>query len=323
LAELRTAISDDADPEHVVEHAATLAVLDRHDRMGTGDHAEGWDRFAVAAIALIGKDGWGLKVAVMANMVALVELADAADYVTSSDLVERYGHRLIAAIQTTIDGMLDTGPTMPMATQTAIILGLTATIATMLENTGTGRIAANEIAERCHRTGFRLVMSDIDPGAPGPSLTTSQEVAQLWDHGGIRAWRGQLAIISANPWSPGHVEVNKLAMAADRPAAVAMLTEATTAYRDRAERSEREEVAQEIRVLVAVSGLSQRGFAPLIGTSPSRLSTYVNGLVTPAASMMIRMRRVSEIEEQRARDRGAARRVPIVGARSSPKKRGE
>ena len=39
-----------------------------------------------------------------------------------------------------------------------------------------------------------------------------------------------------------------------------------------------------------MSGLTQRDFARRMGTSASRVSTYVNGLVTPSASMMIRIR---------------------------------
>ena len=44
---------------------------------------------------------------------------------------------------------------------------------------------------------------------------------------------------------------------------------------------------------------TQREFAAMAGTSASRLSTYVNGLVTPSATMMVRIRRVSELVQTR------------------------
>src|ERR1019366_1744013 len=57
--------------------------------------------------------------------------------------------------------------------------------------------------------------------------------------------------------------------------------------------SERTQVASEVRRLVECSGLSQRDFAERIGTSGSRLSTYISGKVVPSAALMVRMRRVA------------------------------
>jgi transcriptional regulator with XRE-family HTH domain len=48
-----------------------------------------------------------------------------------------------------------------------------------------------------------------------------------------------------------------------------------------------------VRTLVAGSGLSKRDFAERIGTSRSRLSTYLSGKVVPSATLMVRMRRVA------------------------------
>lgn len=52
-------------------------------------------------------------------------------------------------------------------------------------------------------------------------------------------------------------------------------------------------MAEEVRRLVDVSGLSLTEFASRMGTSVSRLSTYRSGRVTPSAALMTRMRRVS------------------------------
>lgn len=236
----------------------------------------------------------------MANMVGLVHFAEPADFVMSSRLSKRYGHRKIAAVQTTVDEILGTGPAMPVATRSVMTLALTDWITELLEESGVEKDSATEIAERCYQTGFWLVMTDVDPSRPGPLLATPEEVARTWDLGGLPAWRGQVAIIASNPWAPYANELKELALAADRPAPVHALDEAVKVYRTRFERRERELVAREIRALVAVSGLSQREFAALAGTSASRLSTYVNGLVTPSATMMVRIRRVSEFVQKRS-----------------------
>ena len=57
--------------------------------------------------------------------------------------------------------------------------------------------------------------------------------------------------------------------------------------------SERHNVAAEVRDLVGRSGLSRQDFADRIGTSRSRLSTYMSGKVVPSATLMVRMRRVA------------------------------
>jgi len=52
-------------------------------------------------------------------------------------------------------------------------------------------------------------------------------------------------------------------------------------------------VAAEVRRLVSDSALSRQDFADRIGTSRSRLSTYMSGKVVPSAALMVRMRRVA------------------------------
>jgi transcriptional regulator with XRE-family HTH domain len=68
---------------------------------------------------------------------------------------------------------------------------------------------------------------------------------------------------------------------------------AISAARSSAEAKEREEVAAEVGRLIKMSGLSRAEFASRIGTSPSRLSTYATGKVTPSAALMLRMARAA------------------------------
>ena len=73
-----------------------------------------------------------------------------------------------------------------------------------------------------------------------------------------------------------------------------LLEGVVTRARELAIDSEREEVASEVRHLVARSGLSTQDFAERIGTSRSRLSTYMSGKVVPSAALIIRMRRAAD-----------------------------
>ena len=79
-----------------------------------------------------------------------------------------------------------------------------------------------------------------------------------------------------------------------------LLTTVIERARQDAANAEREQVADEIRDLVARSGLSRQDFALRLGTSRPRLSTYLSGRVTPSAALMLRMRRVAA--QAQARD---------------------
>jgi hypothetical protein len=62
--------------------------------------------------------------------------------------------------------------------------------------------------------------------------------------------------------------------------------------RRRWEQEARVEVAKRLRNLLVRSGLNQREFAAQLGTSASRLSTYLSGKVTPGADLLVRAERV-------------------------------
>jgi len=113
------------------------------------------------------------------------------------------------------------------------------------------------------------------------------------ERGSLPDWRRLAGAIRADPWGPVAQQVLE-AIRLSRPYGTAQLLEGVV---ERARRlaadSEREDVAAEIRNLVGRSGLSQQDFAERVGTSRSRLSTYMSGKVVPSAALMVRMRRVA------------------------------
>lgn len=113
------------------------------------------------------------------------------------------------------------------------------------------------------------------------------------ERGTLPDWRRLAAAIRADPWGPVARQVLE-AIALSRPYGTSeLLTTVIHQARQECAGSEREQVAGEIRDLVACSGLSRQDFAARIGTSRPRLSTYMAGRVSPSASLMIRMRRVA------------------------------
>ena len=113
------------------------------------------------------------------------------------------------------------------------------------------------------------------------------------ERGTLPDWRRLAAAIRADPWGPVAQQVLE-AIRLSRPYGTAELLEGVVERaRKLAADSEREEVASEVRNLVGRSGLSKKDFAERIGTSRSRLSTYMSGKVIPSAELMVRMRRAA------------------------------
>lgn len=136
-----------------------------------------------------------------------------------------------------------------------------------------------------------LAFRNVDASPAEPVSEWPQEAIQAaLERGGLSHWRLLAEAIQAQPWGPVARRVEEV-LGYSHPYGVAKAMERVIGRaREEAEKSEREAVATEIDALVRESGLSRRDFASRIGTSPSRLSTYVNGKVTPSASLLVRMR---------------------------------
>lgn len=120
------------------------------------------------------------------------------------------------------------------------------------------------------------------------------------ERGTLPDWRRLLKAIQSDPWGPVAQQTLE-AIRLSRPYGTAELLEAAVGRaRELAVESERRQVATEVSGLVECSGLSQRDFAERIGTSGSRLSTYMSGKVVPSAALMVRMRRVARHARQPA-----------------------
>lgn len=136
---------------------------------------------------------------------------------------------------------------------------------------------------------FRNV--DVDPGSPVETWPY-EAIVTLIERGGIRDWVLLTRAFDRDPWGVVARQVEEY-LSYESPHGVGPLLERAIARsRREAEQRERSEVADEVRELVAASGLTTAELASRIGTSRSRLSTYRSGTVTPSAAMMARLRRV-------------------------------
>ena len=135
---------------------------------------------------------------------------------------------------------------------------------------------------------FRNV--DADPADPVETWP-AEAVRTALEGGGLSHWKRLRASIIDDPWGPVARRVEE-AIAVDPPyGAGPLFADVIADARARSETDERDAVAAEIQDLLDRSGLTRTEFASRIGTSTSRLSTYLTGRVTPSAALLVRMRR--------------------------------
>lgn len=142
-------------------------------------------------------------------------------------------------------------------------------------------------------TSVPLRNVDLDPDAPVEAWPF-EVVQTLIERGGLSDWRLLIKEIQRSPWGVTSQRVAE-ALSISRPYGTAELFEKAIAdARTTTVAAEKAEVAGEVGELVARSRLSKAEFASRIGTSPSRLSTYVSGQVMPSAALLVRMRHVAD-----------------------------
>lgn len=141
-------------------------------------------------------------------------------------------------------------------------------------------------------TMLRFRNLDITPDAPVEEWPTEGIMAAL-ERGSLPDWRRIVKAIRADPWGPVARRLED-ALATTQPyGTAALMRHALARARADAERAERDEVAQRVLALLEASGLDRASFAEAIGTSTSRLSTYLTGKVAPSSALLCRMERVA------------------------------
>lgn len=113
------------------------------------------------------------------------------------------------------------------------------------------------------------------------------------DRGLVSDWKPVLAEIRRSPWGSVARRVERYLSYRQPDGAGTLFALAIEHARARVEEADRAEVAVRVRAAVERSGMTNAQFAQAVGTSASRLSTYLSGKVTPSAAMLLRMERAA------------------------------
>jgi len=112
--------------------------------------------------------------------------------------------------------------------------------------------------------------------------------------GDIDTWKRVAAALKRDPYGRTARQVEEV-LAGARPYGISKaLWEVLERARTHLEANERAEVARHVRLLIDRSGLGPQEFASRIGVAPEDLALYLDGSASPSASLMIRMRRLSD-----------------------------
>ncbi|PJE19467.1 MAG: transcriptional regulator [Mycobacterium sp.] len=112
--------------------------------------------------------------------------------------------------------------------------------------------------------------------------------------GEIATWKRIAGALKRDPYGRTARQVEEI-LRGTRPVGIAKaLWEVLERARTHLEANERAEVARHVKLLMDRSGLVQQEFASRIGVAPEDLATFLDGSVSPSASLMIRMRRLSD-----------------------------
>jgi hypothetical protein len=137
----------------------------------------------------------------------------------------------------------------------------------------------------------------------GRRQQVDDQPVEFWPTSAIRAalqtddltvWQRIVVAIKRDPYGRTARQVEEVLETA-RPYGVSKaLSEVLIRTREHLEANERAEVGRHVQSLLERSGLGQDEFASRIGVPSKDFAAYISGEASPPASLMIRMRRLSD-----------------------------
>lgn len=112
--------------------------------------------------------------------------------------------------------------------------------------------------------------------------------------GDIATWQLIVVALKRDPYGRTARQVEEVLEGTESYGIAKALAEVLARTRNHMEANERAEVGRHMRLLIERSGLGRREFASRIGVPTDDLDDYLDGSVDPPASLMIRMRRLSD-----------------------------
>ena len=146
----------------------------------------------------------------------------------------------------------------------------------------------------------RSPRSAVKPGTRGPDLDQPVEfwptaaIRSAMQGGDIATWKRIAAALKRDPYGRTARQVEEV-LDGTRPYGISKaLAEVLERARIHLEANERAEVARHVRLLMERSGLAEEEFASRLGVDPEDLIAYLDASISPSASLMVRMRRLSD-----------------------------
>lgn len=137
---------------------------------------------------------------------------------------------------------------------------------------------------------MRVAFRNVDASPTDDVRTWPYEaLVTAIDRGLVEDWQPIFVEVRRSPWGPVARRVERYLSYRESDGVSALFAFAIEHARSKAEKADRAEVAVRIRDAVSGSDLTNAEFARLVGTSASRLSTYLSGTVTPSAAMLVRI----------------------------------
>lgn len=146
------------------------------------------------------------------------------------------------------------------------------------------------------------------PGVPADrpvEFWSTAAIRSALETGDITVWQRIVVAIKRDPFGRTARQVEEVLEKSEPLGISKALSEVLVRSRQHLEANERAEAARHVRLLLNRSGLSEQEFASRIGVPVADLTVYLDAEVSPPASLMIRMRRLS--------DRFAKMRTPRPG----------
>ena len=149
--------------------------------------------------------------------------------------------------------------------------------------------------------------------------TTPEDPVEQWgvegilaaiDRGSLPHWRRIAAAVRVDPWGPVAADLEQAVALARDFGVAATLRRSLAQARRQAESAARAEVRRRLQEHVDRSGLTAAQFAQRLGTSASRMSTYLPGKVVPSAAVLVRSEAVAEMAAGEHKERRPTERTP-------------
>ena len=141
-------------------------------------------------------------------------------------------------------------------------------------------------------SGLRFRNVDAEPADDVATWPYEALVAAI-DRGLVPDWRPIFVEVRRSPWGTVARRVQHYLDYRDADAVSTLFALAIERARRDTDRADRADVAARVRAAVSRSTMTRAQFAASVGTSASRLSTYLSGKVTPSAALLMRIERTA------------------------------